>query len=244
MLNGYGVYRDRIPGLERTLGANGDIPQQTIKGYTARFEKRLYKSRRDVAILTDKTLRAGYGVIERGTVMAVDFNNSAQLVPYTPDTIAYTDISRVFLLSDLAAATTFLVDLLESYKLAVSDYVVLTDTDGTYETEQISAIDRTTYEEIGQALITISQCAGTFTVAKKACCWVKARDQADTNKCSLAKYILDMDVDTGAGPDAKGGLGGVILNNALIYKDACVGMDATAISSLGVVEEGIYYLIK
>lgn len=244
MLNGYGVYRDRIPGLGRTVGANGDIPQQTIKGYTPLFEKRLFKSRRDVAILTDKTFRAGYGVLEKGTVMAIDFNDTDKLVPYTPDTIAYTDISRVFLLNDLTASTTFMVDLLESYKLAASDYIVLCDTDGVYETEQISSIDRTTYEDIGQALVTISACAGTFTVAKKACCWVKARTQADTNKCSLAKYVLDMDIDTGAGSDAKGALGSVILSNALIYQDGCVGMDATALSDLDFIEDGIYYLIK
>jgi len=244
MLNGYDLYRDRIPGLDRTVGVTGDIPQQTIKGYTTTFEKRLFKSIRDVAILTDKKLRAGYGWLEMGTVLALDFNDTSQLVPYTPDTIAYTDISRVFFLTDLTAGTTFYVDLLESYKLAVDDYIVLSDSDGTYETEQISAIDRTTYEDIGRALVTISVCAGTFTVAKKACCWVKARTQGDTNKCSLAKYILDMDVDSGAGANANGGLGTVILSNALIYQDACVGMDATAISDLGITEEGIYYLIK
>ncbi len=244
MLNGYDLYRDRIPGLERTIGVNGDIPQQIIQGYTVTTEKRLYKSLREQAILTDKTFRAGYGWLERGTVLAVDFNDTSLLVPYTPDTIAYTDISRVFLLTDLTASTTFYVDLLESYKLAVDDYIVLSDTDGTYETEKIASIDRTTYEDIGQAFVTISACAGTFTVAKKACCWVKAKTEADTNKCSLAKYVLDMDIDTGAGANAKGGLGTVILTNALIYKDACVGLDATALSDLGFTEEGIYYLIK
>ena len=244
MLNGYDLYRDRIPGLDRTLGVSGDIPQQTIKGFTARFEKRLYKSLREQAILTDKSLQKGYGWLERGTVLAINFNDSSQLVPYTPDTIAYTDISRVFFLTDLTASTTFYVDLLESYKLTAQDIIVLSDTGGTYETETIASIDRTTYADIGRALVTISACAGTFTVANKACCWVKAGTQADANKCSLASYILDMDIDTGAGEFGKGGLGTVILTNALIYQDACVGMDDTALASLGFTEEGLYYLIK
>ena len=243
-LNGYDLYRDKIPGLERTIGVSGDMPQQTLRGYTAKFEKRFYKSLREQAILTDKTLRGGYGWLERGQVLAVDFNDDSQLVPYTPDVIAYTDVSRVFLLTDLSSGTTFYVDLLESYKLAVADYIVLADTDGTYETELISAIDRDTYASIGRALVTISINGQALTVAKKACCWVKARTQVDTNKCSLASYVLDTDIDTGAGAYAAGGLGVVILTNALIYQASCINLDATALSSLGFTDEGLYYLIK
>ena len=242
---GYDAYGDRIPGIGRTIGAGGDTPHQAIRGYTVTQEKRLYFSRREIALLMDKTFRSGYGVLEKGTVLAEDFGDTDQLVPYTPDTIAYTDVSRVFLLTDLSASTTFYVELLESYKLAVADYIVLTDTDGTYETELISAIDRTTYADIGRALVTISSCAGTFEVAKKACCHVKAKTEADTNKCSLAKYILDMDVDTGGGSRAAGAVGSVLVSNAILYQSGCVGMDAQAITDLAnVTDDGIYYVVK
>lgn len=242
---GYDLGRERIPGIGRTIGAGGDSPHQAIRGFTVTHEKRFYFSRREIALLLEKTCRSGYGVLPIGQVMAEDFNDPNQLVPYTPDTIDYQDVSRVFLLQDLAAGTTFLVDLWESYKLAVNDYIVLSDTDGVYETEQISAIDRDTYASIGQALVTISQCAGTFSVSKKACCWVKARTQADTNKCSLAKYILEMNVDTGAGDRAVDGLGTVLISNAIVYVSSCVNMDATAISDLGnVTTDGIYYILK
>lgn len=242
---GYDFYRDRVPGLERTVGAGGDTPHQSIRGYTATFDKRLYYSRREIAIILEKTFKAGYGVLPIGTVMAEDFNDTNQLVPYTPDTCAYTDVSRVFLLNDLTAGTTFYTDLNESYKLEVLDYIVLYDTDGTYETERISAIDRTTYASTNRALVTISACAGTFTVAKMACCWVKAKTEADTNKCSLAKYILETNVDTGGGATAQGGLGTVLVSNAVIYTASCVGMDAQAITDLGnVTTDGVYYILK
>ena len=241
---GYDYDRERIPGIGRTIGAGGDSPHQSIRGFTVTHDKRFYFSRREIALLLEKTFKAGYGVLPIGTVMAEDFNDHNMLVPYTPDTIDYKDVSRVFLLQDLTAGTSMLVDIMESYKLRVLDYIVLSDTDGTYETERISAIDRTTYASIGQAVVTISQCAGTFTVAKKACCWVKARTEADTNKCSLAKYILEMNVDTGAGDRAVDGLGSVLISNAVVYIASCVGMDATAISALGVLTDGVYYILK
>src|SRR6056297_1820314 len=143
---GYDFYRDRFPGINRTIGAAGNSPQQSIRGYTPVFYKRLYKSPREVALLLDKTIRSGYGVLEAGTVMAVDQNDTDQLVPYTPDSISTTDVSRVFLLTDCDASDNFYVDMLESYKLAVDDEITFTDSDGAYETETISAIDRTSYD--------------------------------------------------------------------------------------------------
>jgi len=241
---GYDFYRDRFPGINRTIGAAGNSPQQSIRGYTPVFYKRLYKSPREVALLLDKTIRSGYGVLEAGTVMAVDQNDTDQLVPYTPDSISTTDVSRVFLLTDCDASDNFYVDMLESYKLAVDDEITFTDSDGAYETETISAIDRTSYDN--KAKITLSAAtAASFTIGKNANCYVKAADEADTNKTSDAAYILDMEVDTGAGEYAAGGLASVVLSNAILYQDACVGMDSSAITDLGnVTSEGVYYILK
>lgn len=241
---GYDVYRDRVPGINRTVGAVGNSPQSSIRGYTPLFQKRLYKSPREVALLLDKTLRSGYGVLEAGTVLAVDQNDTDQLVPYTPDSISLTDVSRVFLQTDCDTSDNFYVDMLESYKLAEDDVITLTDSDGAYESETISAIDRTSYSN--KAKITLEAAtAGAFTVAKDANCYVKAADEADTNKTSDAAYILDMEVDTGAGEYSAGGLASVVLSNAILYQDDCVGMDSTAITDLGnVSSDGIYYILK
>lgn len=242
---GYDVYRDRVPGINRTVGPAGDIPQQTIKGITPLFFKRLYKSPREIALLTDKTLRGGYGVLQIGTTLAVDQNDTDLLVPYVPDTIDYSDVARVFLQNDCTTADNFYVDLLESYKLDAGDIVVLTDTDGSYEQAEISTINRTDYSQTGQALITLTGAtSGTFTVAKKANCYVKAEDSA-SGKRSKAAYILDMEADTGAGEDANGANSTVLLSNAVIYQADCPNMDAQAITDLGnVTSEGIYYILK
>lgn len=245
-IKGYDVYRDRVPGINRTIGPAGDIPQQTIRGIVPMFFKRLYKSPREVALLLDKTFRGGYGVLEIGTVVAIDQNNTDQLVPYTPDTIDYQDVSRVFLQTDCDAASTFRVDLLESYKLAEGDTIVLTDTGGTYEDAEIDSIDRTVYENLGQAEVTLTGATtASFTQANKANAYVKAQDGDSGNKNSKAVYILEMEVDTGAGEAANGGLGAVLLSNAIIYKSDCVGMDSQAITDLeNVTSDGQYYIIR
>lgn len=242
---GYDLYRDRIPNLLRTnAGLGGDIPQQTIKGYTPRFDKRFYKSLREQAIITDKTLRGGYGVLETGMIMAVDQNDTDLLVPYTPDTIDQLDVSRVFMLNGCDAADNFNVEMYESYKLAEGDAIVLTDTNGVYEEAEIDSIDRTS--SVSVATVTLAAaCAGTFTTARSACCYVKAGDGAADTKNSVAAYILEQTVDTGAGADARGALGSVLLTNALVYADAFVGLDDQAVTDLGnLVAEGVYYVIR
>lgn len=241
---GYDFYRDQVPGIDRTIGAGGDTPHQAIRGYTAKHYKRLYKSPREIALILDKTLRAGYGVLEIGTVLAIDENNNNQLVPYTPDSISTTDVSRVFLLNDCDTADNFYVDMRESYKLAVGDNIVLTDSDGAYETEEIDAIDRTSSDVKAKITLTAAT-AGTFEISKDANCYIEASDDGDSNKCSTAAYILDMEVDTGAGARAEGGLGSVLVpaGNAIIYKDALPNIDSTAETSLGLTEDGAYYLV-
>lgn len=243
---GYDFYRNQVPGINRTVGPAGDIPQQTLRGTTPFFRKRLYKSPREIALITDKTMRGGYGYLEIGTALAVDQNDTDLLVPYVPDTIGYEDVARVFLQNDCTAADNFYVELLESYKMAVGDTIVLTDTNGTYEDAEISAIDRSTYENLGRALVTLTGATtATFTVARKANCYVKAKDDSSSNKNSEAAYILDMEIDTGAGENANGANAPVLLSNAIIYQADCPNMDSQAVTDLGnVTSDGVYYILK
>lgn len=248
---GYDRNRKIYPGLNRTAGGlGGDMPQQTLTGRYTVFYKRLYKSPREIAILLDKTFRKGYGCLPIGTVLAKD-ENTDKLVPYTPDEIDQDkDYSRVFLLNDCDTADSFDVDITESYKLQEDDEIVLTDRQAagsppsTFETATIDSIDRTTYNH--KAVVTLTGAvSGTFTTALLANCYVKAEDAASGNKCSKARYILDMEVDTGAGEDAVGGLGAVLLSNAVIYQEDVELMDAQAITDLGnVTSDGVYYILK
>lgn len=242
---GYDVNRTKYPGLGRTAGGlGGAIPQQTITGYTVDVQKPLYKSPREVALLLDKTFRSGYGCLPKGTVVAKD-ENTDKYVPYAPDSISDEDVARVFLLNDCDTADNFDVDLLESYKVASGETIILTDSDGTYEAATISNIDRTS-SKIKATITLTGAVSGTFTTAKDANCYLKAEDSG-SGKRSKAKYILDMDVDTGAGEDAKGGLAAVLLSNAILYKSAIPNIDSQAMTDLGNVSEdesGIYYVVK
>lgn len=246
---GYDVNRNIYPGVDRTTaGLGGNVPQQTITGKYPAFYKRLYKSPREVALLLDKPFRAGYGCLPIGTVLAVDQGNNT-LVPYTPDTVSEDDPSRVFLLGD-CSATTFDVLLVESYKLAANDVITMCDEGGSpnnYEKATIDSIDRTSSDYKATVTLTGS-ISGSFTVANSANCFVKAKDADTDTKLSEAEYVLDMEVDTGAGEDASGGLGAVLLTNAIIYQDAVVGMDSSAITDLSnrgvdVISDGVYYIL-
>lgn len=247
-LPGYDITKTDFPGLDRTsAGLGGNIPQQTLTGYSTRFEKQLFKSTRDIALLLDKTFRAGYGCLPIGTVVAED-QNTGNLVPYTPDTISQEDVSRVFSLTDLIASGVsgeFDVAMMESYKFDAGDVIVLTDTDGSYEEKTINSIDRASSNI--KATVSLNTGVGSdFTVAKSANAYLKAEDAA-SGKRSVAKYIIDAEVDTGAGEYRKGGLGSVVLSNAVLNKDVVDenNIDATAMTSLGnITADGTYYVLK
>ncbi len=244
-LPGYDENRTQFPGIHRTsAGLGGNIPQQTITGYETYIEKPLYKSPREVALLLDKTFRAGYGCLPKGTVLAED-QNTNKLVPYVPDSIDKdNDFARVFLTNDCNAADNFDVDLVESYKLDEGDSILIMDSNTSAESGEISTIDRSSSKYTATITLT-GATSGNFTVAKNANCYVKSED-ADSGKRSKAVYILDMEVDTGAGRDAKGGLGSVLLSNAVLYKNAVTGMDSQAMTDLGNVSEDDagYYIVK
>jgi hypothetical protein len=224
-------------------GLGGYAPQQNLTGYPRMEEKRLFHSRREIALLLDKTVRGGFGELEMGTIMSID-QNSGNLVPYIPDTISTEDVGRAFLLNNIASAgTSFDLLLSDSYKFESGDVIILTSTAGTYEEATISDVDRVSYPH--KAVVTLS--AGTsagFTVAEQANAYLKSEDAA-SGKRSVAAYLMDQTIYTGIENPDPGALTSVVLSNAVVYKSGCVGMDAAAMSNLGnVIEDGIFYVIK
>lgn len=247
-LPGYDMNKTDFPGLDRTsAGLGGNVPQQTLTGYSTAFYKQLFKSTRDIALLLDKTFRAGYGALPIGTVVAED-QNTGNLVPYAPDSISEEDVARVFTLTDLTTASVsgeFDVLMAESYKVESGDAIVITDTNGNYEEKTISSIDRTSSNY--KATVALSSGVGSdFLTSRMANAYLKAED-AFSGKRSVAKYIIDAVVDTGAGEYRKGGLGSVVLSNAVLNKDVVDenNIDATAMTSLGnITADGTYYVLK
>jgi hypothetical protein len=61
---------------------------------------------------------------------------------------------------------------------------------------------------------------------------------------SVAKYILDADVDTGVGADAAGALAPVVLSNAVLYAASLLNASAAALVSLNAVADGQHIILK
>ncbi len=231
-----------VPGIDRTnAGLGGHIPQQTITGYTTRFYEQLFHSVRDIALLLDKTFRAGYGCLPIGTVVAKD-SNTDKMIPFTSSNtgeISQEDPGRVFLLTDLTSGGTsgeFDVEMLESYKLDAGDTIQVMDSDTGTEEATIASIDRDS-SNIKATVTLNSGVSGNFTTANNANVFLKGGD--------TAVYIADADTDTGAGEYAKGAVGSVVLSNAILNKSVVKGMKGSATSDLGNVStDGTYYVLK
>ena len=77
--------------------------------------------------------------------------------------------------------------------------------------------------------------------AKKANCYLKS---GASGKRSTAKYLLDQDSYTGGHDNPNGALTSVFLSNGIVYKASCSGLDATALSALNGVEDGMFAIFK
>jgi hypothetical protein len=202
--------------------------------------KRLFRSPREIALLLEITLQAGYGVLPMGTVLSKNVSaagNVGKYVPYSPTTPASGDLNQkgcAFLLQD-ASGTTFFVTQRDSYKFAVGDDVILLDSDTKTTASEnmgaITAIDRTTYQHLAVITVTATV-SGTFTVANSACIHVECGAD-NTNSYSDAAGILDQSVDTGDDEDAAGALATMVVNNAVLYQDALINCDSAALTDLG-----------
>ena len=222
-----------------TAGLGGYTPQVNRTGFTEIREKKLFLSQREIALILPKTFRGGYGELAAGTVMAVD-TNSNTLVPYIPDTInLVADMGRIDLVTDCNTATSFLIWVEESGKIKAGDVIVLTDSDGTYEEKTVSTI--AVYDEKRSTVTLTAATTGNFEVSKSANCYLKA---GTTGKLSVAKYILDQDIFTGTHENPNGALGSVFISNGVLYKNSCVGLDGTAITALGGIDETLHVIFK
>jgi hypothetical protein len=81
---------------------------------------------------------------------------------------------------------------------------------------------------------------GNFTVVKKAYAHITT---GSSGEYTTAAYILDADIDTGVGEEAKGALASVVVSNAVLYKNNMTNLTAAAIASLGVVD-GRFFILK
>jgi hypothetical protein len=210
--------------------------------------KPLFHSVRDIALIIDKTVQAGYGYLKAGTVMAIncsDAGGKGKLVPYVPISTAVVlgEISALGVAALVADATSghVFTSIEDSYMFEVGDDLYLdNDSDeGPVKAAAITAIDRTT-STIKADITTTAFSHGNFTTTKKAYAYIQTQE---SDPFTLAAYILDKDIDTGYGESALGALTSVVVSNCVLYKNNLTNLTAAAITALGVVD-GRFFIMK
>ena len=224
-------------------GAYGSIPQHRQPAESPGW-KTLFHSVRDIALIIDKTIKPGFGILREGTLMSQIYGGD-QLVPYARTSRTDVHAGRTFVISDVAAqATTVRVSLKKSYRFAVGDVIVLCNNSAAGVFEDLGAIteiDRTTYPDI--AVITPTTAVAnvaTHTVANSTAIYHKTKVDSPF---MTATHILDKDVDTGEDVGSLGGLTSVVLSNAVLNYGVLVGIDSAAITALSAVNDNNRFLI-
>ena len=226
-------------------GLGGSTPQMNRLPEVA-GSKALFHSVRDIAIILDKTAKAGYGVIKQGTLCGVN-SVDGKLVPYpTTDPTHSLTSGRAFIVTDLVNATKLVyVTVADSYKFAVGDSLIIDRNNATAQDPldlgAITAIDRTTAVNRATITVTTNITGANHTVANSASCYVKTDASTPWTKVI---YVVDQDIDTGTGSDAKGANTSVVLSNAALYKFALTNYDAAALADLGGVVDGRLVILK
>lgn len=185
----------------------------------------------DATMFASIKMKAGYGWIEAGTVVAE--TASGEFVPYVPTT--YSDNVAVSpLVADHTAETnTVQVSELESGKYAVGDVLILANDDPDY-LDGGAITDITVANGIATiTFTTASGAAADFTTAKNAHIYVKS---GTSGKFSTALCIIDKPVDTGVGDDALGAQASAVIANAVMYAAPMFNLDDAALTALGVVK--------
>lgn len=205
--------------------------------------KPLFHSVRDIALILDKTVKAGYGVLRAGTVMSI-CSITGNLYPY-PETLVTSNNTnaKAYLVADATASTTVYVGIEDSYKFQVGDELIIGG-DSFEDLGAIVSIDRTAVNGT-QAAIVVTTAVSTIedmTTAKYANVFVKSAGAS--TPFSEAAVILDADIDTGTGEFAVGALTSVVLSNAILYTASLIGLDAAAIEDLGSVDNGRFTILK
>jgi len=216
--------------------------------------RRLFYSEYDRAMTKAISLPAGYGIVPMGTVIAAvseAAGGRAELyVPYVKERPILGDaeaFGAAYLLEDGAADENIVVTMEDSYKFAVGDHLAIADNTnyasaGTSAKDlgAIVSIDRTTYPH--KAVIVVTNTVTTnYTVARGAWVYIQTTTATPFTK---AAGILVGGVDTGTGVGSKGGMGVMLLSNAMLYVAMVRNYNSDVATDLGTVTDGRFLIVK
>jgi len=196
----------------------------------------IFRSDPHLALTKIVSIPAGYGWLAPGTIMGCISESTTRqglFVPYAVQApvAAMAFVPGAYLLQDGAASLEAHVSMEDSYKFAVGDHLGALDSDGAagaVDLGAITAIDRSTYAT--KAVITVTNNVTTgITVAKGGMIFI----QTDTaTPFTTAVGLLMHGVFTGAGENAQGGDGVLVISNAIVRKGVIPNYDAGALADL------------
>jgi len=216
--------------------------------------RRLFYSEPENALTMQISLPPGYGIVPMGTILGqiteATSPRQGMFAPYTKERPVAGDDSAIgaaSLLLDGAADKLVYVTMEDSYKFLVGDHLAIADNTNyasiaaaAKDLGAITDIDRSTYPH--KAVITVTNDVSTgYTVARGARVWIQTNATAPFTK---AAGILIGGVETGTGEKAQGGMGVIVLSNAMLYKGSLNLYDSEAKTDLGNSEYGQYVILK
>ena len=208
-----------------TAGRSGNVPQVNITGFHREVQKRLFYSRREQALILEKTVRGGFGILEMGQVMT-QVHGVDYIVPYGANG------ASALAANITAGDTKVLLTLTEQYKFTDGELVTLVD-DNDSENAVIDSADVS-----GEyfAITLTGSITNNYTIAD---------DGLIKHRAGSNLYVMDQEIDCGDDNNAlEGALTSVVISNAVLYQDAVIGMDNTALTFLNGLEDGIFYVIR
>jgi hypothetical protein len=204
---------------------NRNSPRSYIELYTKGFTP-------SEAFLETAKLKAGYGQVPAGTILAE--TASGEFVPYVKTTYSADDIAITTVLVDVGSGDdACYIPNDEAAKYVVGDLLILAKGTTYHECGAITAIA----EEAGRTKITFTTVTGAaFAVADSTNIYVKS---GAAGKFSDAAYIMDRSADTGVDTvgvgDARGGSASIIIKHAALVEAAIWNMDTAAKTALGAI---------
>jgi hypothetical protein len=199
----------------------------------------LFHSRRDIALIKDKSASNGFGILNAGTVMGTD-TATDQVVPVPTDP-AVIDASRSALTLDYATGTSVVsVSEADAAKFNVGDAIVVNNETPVYF--DLGTVVSKAAAVSGSVVITVSGSAATIVITT-ALTAALSHKTAAADPFYAASCLLDKDIDTGVTAGNSPVPCSVVFKNAMVYTVYLKGMSAKSITDLGAIQDGVHTII-
>ena len=199
----------------------------------------LFHSRREIALIKDKSANAGFGLLKQGYVMATTVVGSQVTpVPLDDGSVDVVDIARSRLVvSYVSDATDIIVSEADAAKFQVGDSVILSNLTPVYaDVGPITAISAAVNGQVTIAITTAATTAVQTTGNRAAL----SHKTAAATPFYAASCLLDKDIDTGTDAGLAPVPTSVVFKNAMVYSVYLTGMSAKSLTDLGAIEDGVH----